>query len=232
MLNNKDIYGLIVIDTSEAAIGILNGNYIECVSEFTSNVMRKHNQGGQSAQRFERLREVSINEFFKKVSDGANNYFLKDFEKYKGIIIGGISPTKENFIKSKHLHHEIRKKIIGVVNTSYTNENGLYELINNSEDIISNNKYKEYDTYMTIFLKNIAIESNKVLYGYDIIYDKIISGNIETILISSEFNIDKTKYILSIANKLNIKTIIIPNDFKNGDILFSVFGGIAALLHY
>ena len=106
MLTEKPIYGLLVIDASDAAIGILCGNRIESVTELTSLVPRKHSQGGQSAARFERLREIAINEFFKKVADAANERFLgiDDFHKrFKGLIIGGLSPTKEAFIPIQQL---------------------------------------------------------------------------------------------------------------------------------
>ncbi|MEC8548670.1 MAG: Vms1/Ankzf1 family peptidyl-tRNA hydrolase, partial [Candidatus Thermoplasmatota archaeon] len=57
MLIDRTSYGLFVIDRGEAAYGIATGKRIHCQEELQSNIMGKHRQGGQSAQRFERLIE-------------------------------------------------------------------------------------------------------------------------------------------------------------------------------
>lgn len=57
MLVDKKSYGLFVIDRSEAAFGIASGKRIHVQEHLVSNIMGKHRQGGQSAQRFERLIE-------------------------------------------------------------------------------------------------------------------------------------------------------------------------------
>ena len=63
MLVEKETLGLIVIDRSEATIGILNGKRLQVVKNIQSRIMGKHRQGGQSAQRFERLIEICAHEY-------------------------------------------------------------------------------------------------------------------------------------------------------------------------
>lgn len=65
MLEEKRTYGLLVVDRSEATIGLLKGKRIEVVKKITSNVPRKHGRGGQSQRRFERLIEIAAHEYFK-----------------------------------------------------------------------------------------------------------------------------------------------------------------------
>ena len=48
----------------------------------------------------------------------------------KGILIGGPSPTKEEFYAGEFLHHELLKKILGLFDIAYTDESGLSELVN------------------------------------------------------------------------------------------------------
>ena len=100
MLGEKEVYGLIVIDRREAYIGFLRGNRIEPVSGVTSMVPGKQRKGGQSSVRFQRLRLIAINEFYKKVGERASDIFLAEkdfFERFKGVLIGGPTPTKEEF---------------------------------------------------------------------------------------------------------------------------------------
>ncbi|MEM0214828.1 MAG: peptide chain release factor aRF-1, partial [Archaeoglobaceae archaeon] len=93
MLREKKLYGLIVLDRREATIGLLKGRRIEVLDYDTSMVPGKHRQGGQSSVRFERLREIAIHEFYKKVGEMATNAFLPHKDKLVGILIGGPSPT-------------------------------------------------------------------------------------------------------------------------------------------
>lgn len=55
----------------------------------------------------------------------------------KGIIIGGPGHTKEDFVKGDYLHHEVKKKIITTVDTSYTGEFGIREVIDKSMDVLT-----------------------------------------------------------------------------------------------
>ena len=68
MLVDKRSYGLFVIDRAEAAYGIASGKRIHVQEHLVSNIMGKHRQGGQSAQRFERLIEEAAHNFFKRAT--------------------------------------------------------------------------------------------------------------------------------------------------------------------
>src|SRR5208283_4494638 len=117
MLEEKYVYGLLVLDRREAYWGFLRGNRIEPIGGSTSTVPGKMRKGGQSAARFGRLREIAINEFYTKVGERSSAIFLAEknfFERFKGLLIGGPSPTKEEFEAGNFLHHEVQKKIIGL----------------------------------------------------------------------------------------------------------------------
>ena len=94
----KTQFGLIVIDRSEAALGILRGATINTLKHMYSQVPSKHGKGGQSKQRFERLIEEAAHEWYKKVAHSATECFLGN--NVEGLLIGGPGATKEYFIKS------------------------------------------------------------------------------------------------------------------------------------
>lgn len=51
-----------------------------------------------------------------------------DHKDLKGVLIGGPSPTKEEFYAGEFLHHELQKKILGLFDTAYTDESGFPSL--------------------------------------------------------------------------------------------------------
>lgn len=111
MLKETKTYGLLVLDRREATIGLLVGKRIESYRHLTSTVPGKQRKGGQSAQRFQQLRLIAIHDFYKKVGEAANEVFMSvDMNDLAGVLIGGPSPTKEEFDSGEYLHHELEKK--------------------------------------------------------------------------------------------------------------------------
>lgn len=163
MLEDKDRYGLVVVDRSEATIGMLVGPRIELIKNIPSRVPSKHGRGGQSQRRFERLIEQAAHEFFKKIADIASEAFLG--QPMKGILVGGPGGTKDFWVEREYLHHELRKIIIDTFDTGYTNEHGLKELVENAAHALSHLEIAHQKEIMRRFMKEV-IKDKKSLASY------------------------------------------------------------------
>ncbi|WP_292393800.1 peptide chain release factor aRF-1 [Methanoculleus sp. UBA303] len=189
MLGEKEIYGLIVIDRREAYIGFLRGNRIEPVNGVTSTVPGKQRKGGQSSVRFQRLRLIAINEFYKKVGDRASDIFLAEkdfFEKFKGVLIGGPTPTKEEFEAGGYLHHELQKRIIGLFDVSYTNESGLAELVESASDALKGLDVIKEKNVMNRFLQELVKDNGAAAYGEESVRKNLELGAVDMLLLSDK----------------------------------------------
>jgi len=188
MLVEKEVYGLIVIDRRESYLGFLRGNRIEPVSGVTSTVPGKQRKGGQSAMRFQRLRLIAINEFYKKVGDRATDIFMAEpdfFNRFKGVLIGGPTPTKEEFAEGEFLHHELQKRVIGLFDVSYTNESGLAELVDAAQEALRGVEVMKEKTVMDRFLKELVKDDGLAAYGEESIRRNLEIGAVDTLLLSS-----------------------------------------------
>ena len=282
MLEEKYVYGLLVLDRREAYWGFLRGNRIEPIGGSTSTVPGKMRKGGQSAARFGRLREIAINEFYTKVGERASAIFLAEkdfFERFKGVLIGGPSPTKEEFEAGAFLHHEIQKKIIGLFDVAYTNEDGLAELVDAAKDALKGMGVVKEKEFMQKFLKELVKDAGLAAYGEESIRKNLEIGAVDTLLLSAnlrksrlrlkcqscdythertvsvepgktvrdislgscpkctapiilEEEIDIIDELAKLADASSAKVEIISDDFEEGSILFTAFGGIAAILRY
>jgi len=134
MMEHSDVYGLIVMDKREAAVGFLKGTSIKMLHHLTSGVPGKSRAGGQSSNRFARLRDEAAKEFYNRVSGIAQKEFIGKKE-LKGILVGGPGHTKEEFME--YLNNELRQKIIAVKDLTYTDESGLYDLVERSQDVLA-----------------------------------------------------------------------------------------------
>ncbi|KAF5087088.1 peptide chain release factor aRF-1 [Methanoculleus horonobensis] len=189
MLGEKEVYGLIVLDRREAYVGFLRGSRIEPVRGVTSTVPGKQRKGGQSSVRFQRLRLIAINEFYKKIGDLASEIFLAEkdfFERFKGVLIGGPTPTKEEFEAGGFLHHELQKRIIGLFDVSYTNESGLAELVENASDALKGLDIIKEKNVMNRFLQELVKDDGAAAYGEESVRKNLELGAVDTLLLSDK----------------------------------------------
>jgi peptide chain release factor subunit 1 len=186
MLEKKDRYGLIVIDRSEATIGMLTGKRIVPFKNLQSLVPSKHGRGGQSARRFERLIEIAAHEYYKKVADIVNETFLAEKE-LKGIIVGGPGPTKEYFVKSEYLHYELQQKIIETFDTGYTDEYGLKELVEKARETLhSLDLMREKDLIQRLLEEIRKPNGGLAVYGEEQIRNALLIGAVDTLILSED----------------------------------------------
>ena len=100
---------------------------------FIANGVIVHN----SAQRFARIREGAYKDHFKKIAEYMKNQFLPLGNNLKGIIVGGPGTTVNDFLQKEYITGDLQKKIIGTKDLSYTEEFGLQELLDKSEDLLA-----------------------------------------------------------------------------------------------
>ncbi len=227
----KDKYGLLVLDKREATIGTLSGKVVEPVKHLTSSVPGKIRKGGQSAQRFQRLREIATDDFYKRIGKHASQIFLQ-IEDLKGIMIGGPSPTKEDFIKGSYLHYELQTKILGEFDIAYTDESGLYELVDAAEEVLEGLDLVREKKLMARFMQLIANNETMVAYGEKEVSGKLEMGAVDTLLISEELDAEFVHELVEKAEMTGSNVEFVSTEFEEGTQLKRAFGGVAALLRY
>ena len=185
MLIDRTSYGLFVIDRGEAAYGIASGKRIHCQEELQSNIMGKHRQGGQSAQRFERLIEEAAHNFFKRATEHACNYWLPNLADIKGIIIGGPGHTKDFVVKNDYFHHEVKKLIREpFFDVGYSNESGLRELVQRAGNLMDQIELDAERELVDNFLREVMQAYPKATYGEMMIRSALDQGAVDTLLLS------------------------------------------------
>jgi peptide chain release factor subunit 1 len=109
----------------------------------------------------------------------------------KAIIVGGPGPTKEDFLKSGLLHDEVVKKIAGVLDAGYTDEQGIKELVNKSGEILADLDILKEKSLIQRFMEELVAGKGLVAYGEGDVRRALEQGAVELLLISEGFR--KTK---------------------------------------
>ena len=188
MLREKETYGILLVDASDATIATLQGKRLEIVRQMHSGVAGKTRAGGQSARRYERLRDMQLNEYFARVGQHANDVFLP-IETLKGIIVGGPGPTKYDFEKGDHLNYQLKNKIIDTVDTAYVEEQGVKEVVDKAPEIMRKVRYIEEKDIMQKFLYEVGHDSGMITYGEAEVRRLLQAGAVRTLIISESLDL-------------------------------------------
>jgi peptide chain release factor subunit 1 len=230
MCDTDETYGLVVMDRRDGDIGNLKGKAIIPLVSTHSNVPGKTRAGGQSAQRFERLREGAAIEFYKRIADYMKEQFL-DNKEVKGILVGGPGRTKNDFVEGNFITNEVKKKIIAIKDLSYTGEFGFQELVEKCEDVLAEEEIAEEKKLMNKFFETLAKDPGKVAYGKVQVLELTKQGAVEILLISEAIDESIEEEFEKEAKPLGSEIKIISTDTREGSQLKEM-GGIAALLRY
>jgi peptide chain release factor subunit 1 len=91
---------------------------------------KKHGRGGQSANRFARLREEKRHAYVRKIAELCVSVFItNDKPNVKGIVMAGSADFKTVIAESDLFDKRLREVIIATFDVSYGGENGLNQAV-------------------------------------------------------------------------------------------------------
>ncbi len=206
MLKDDRIIGLLAIDTQEAGLGIVSGDRWQVIDSLTSGVAGKHRQGGQSARRFERLRDNELNEYYHRIADHAYKVFLEQY-KINGMIVGGPGPTKENFLKEEYLDYRLQKNIIATIDCSYSGDEGIREILDkvHEQGILNDYRLMEEKRLMKKFMTEVYSERGLAIYGFSDVLKSLKNGIVDTVIMIDEIQLEEIRLK---CNKCNAEKVI------------------------
>jgi peptide chain release factor subunit 1 len=205
MLGDKGLFGLIVLDRRESNVGWLKGKRVEPVKSASSLVPGKQRKGGQSAQRFARLRLEAIDNFYQEVAGMADDLFVDKRHEMDGILVGGPSPTKDEFLDGDYLHHELQDLVLGKFDVAYTDESGLYDLVDAASEVLAEHEILQDKQVMERFFEELH-DGDLATYGFGPTRENLIMGSVEQLLLSEDLRADAL-------------TLACPNDHEEYDLV-------------
>ncbi len=206
MLKEKEAYGILLMDSSEATFATLQGRRLNIVTEITSGVPGKMRAGGQSARRFERQREAKVLEFFNRVGKHATDAFL-DTENLKGIIIAGPGPIKYDFQKGDFLHYQLKAKVITSIDTAYVGIQGVKEVVEKAPEIMRRVRYIEETKLMQDFLYEVGHDTGLATYGENEVRHALKMGAVRVLLLSEALDIVRVDVRCTACDSSKLETM-------------------------
>ena len=213
MLKDDNLIGFLAIDAKDAGWGLLQGDKIEVLDHTGSGVAGKHRQGGQSAKRFQKLREMELNYFYNRVAQTTREFFI-DIYPVKGLIISGPGPTKEDFINGNYLEYRLQNNIISTIDASYSGSEGIREAFDKSSDILGSFRMVEEKKLVEDLFREINTNTGKGSYGLQEVIEYLKNNVVSILLITDNTNLHrvegKCKRCNHIQEEIVERPLVIP----------------------
>lgn len=185
MLREENVIGVLALDATEAGLGIVSGDSWDVIDVTSSGVSGKTRKGGQSARRYERLREMELSDYYRRVADHAKKAFLES-NHVKGLIVSGPGPTKDTFVKEGYLDYRLQNAIVGTLDSGYAGREGVRETIEKSGKLLENVRVVEEKKLVQKFLSEVNSDSGLAIYGITDILAALRKAAVDTVLVNDD----------------------------------------------
>ncbi len=208
LLEDNDRFGFIIMDGNGSLFGTLQGNTRSTLLKFSVDLPKKHGRGGQSANRFARIRTERRHNYVRKVAESATSCFItNDRPNIKGLVLAGSAEFKNDLMKSDLFDQRLQPTVIKVVDISYGGENGFNQAIELSSDALRSVKFIHEKKVIGKFFDEIAKDSGKYVFGLKDTIESMEGGCIDILIIWE--NLDY--YRLTIRDSAeNVTTEFVP----------------------
>ncbi len=152
------------------------------VAAYFANGILVHN----SAARYSRLHTEAVEYYYTRIGEAMNAFV--GVKNFKGVIVGGPGPAKHDFVKQSPQNYQL--KILGVVDTGYTDEYGIRETLEKSDEIIAGQEAVVEKKLMDRFMQEVST-GGLAAYGLTDIQAKLASRQISQLLVTEGLELKK-----------------------------------------
>jgi peptide chain release factor subunit 1 len=231
MTTPKSLVVIVLIEGGKVTIGYLRGKNIELVRDEDFYIIGKTRAGGQSARRYQRIREEKMLEFFRHTGKMLNEMLLDDIDNVDAIVLGGNTIRAQEFLEKGELDYRLREKVAEVIiPVSMVDETGLFQAIKEASRVLKETEIYEERQAWDAFMEDLMKGYSTATYGEEEVLEALRQGRAETIMVVEE-GYDKIDELLDEVSNYGTELLIFSPQTESGAQLKS-FGGIAARLRW
>lgn len=189
MLESDDRYGFIIVDGSGTYYAAVSGNVKEKLAYFTVELPKKHGRGGQSKNRFARIRQERRHNYLRKVAEMATQVFItNDRPNVSGLVLAGSAEFKETLFMSDLFDPRLKAVVVKVVDVAHPGEVGLNQAIDLSADSLGNVKIIQEKKLVQKFFDEIATDSQLFCFGIADTMKCVLMGAVKTLIVYEDLD--------------------------------------------
>lgn len=192
MLESDEKFGFIVVDGSGTTYATLCGDVKEKLGSFTVELPKKHGRGGQSKNRFARIRMERRHNYLRKVAEGATQMFItNDRPNVAGLVLAGSAEFKEVLYQSDLFDPRLKAVVLKVVDVAHPGDVGLNQAIDLAADALTGVKLVQEKKLLQNFFDQIACDTQLYCFGVGDTLKCLEAGAIETLILYEDLEMNR-----------------------------------------
>lgn len=216
LLETNERYGFIIVDGNGALYGVLQGNNKSIVSQFSVDLPKKHNKGGQSSNRFAHIRQERRLIYTKKVCEEATKCFIFDNRpNVEGIILAGYADFKSNVFDNSVFDPRLKNIVLRLVDIAYGGEQGFIQAIGLAQDCFKNVRLVQEQKVLNKFYEEITFDTGKLCFGATETIRCLKEGAVELLIVWDNLDL---QYVELKPKKPSDGTEVVIKYLKLGEI--------------
>lgn len=176
--------GFVVIDGHACSFHLLVGNVRQTLFKLEVCLPKKHGRGGQSQNRFARIRDEKRGWYVSKVAELFTQHFMENgLLTVNSLIFAGCAGFKHDL--AKKFDSRVTDKILAYVDVQYGGENGFNQAIELAANVLKDTKFVEEQRLLQSFFDLIVVDG-AYCYSAQPTIDALEQGLIETLIVWEE----------------------------------------------
>lgn len=192
MLASDRKFGFIIIDGQGTLFATVAGSVKERLGQITVELPKKHGRGGQSKNRFGRIRMERRHNYVRKVSELATQYFISnDRPNVAGLVLAGSAEFKDVLAESELLDPRLRAVILQTVDIAHPGDMGLNQAIELAGASLTGVKLVAEKKLLAKFMGEIAMDTRLFAFGAQDTMRCLEMGAVQTLIAHEDLNVNR-----------------------------------------
>lgn len=192
MLESDDKFGFIIVDGTGAMYATVCGDVKERLGSISVELPKKHGRGGQSKNRFARIRMERRHNYVRKVAELATQYFItNDRPNVVGIVLAGSAEFKDTLYMSDLFDPRLKAVVIKVVDIAHPGDIGLNQAIDLASDSLSGVKLIAEKKLLGKFFDEIACDTQMYCFGVKDTMKALEMGACHTVMVFEDLDVKR-----------------------------------------
>lgn len=188
MLEAHERYGFIVVDGNGALFATVCGHVKRILGGFSVSLPKKHGRGGQSKNRFARIRKERRHNYLRRVAEAATQHFISnDRPNVTAMILAGSAEFKTNLAASDLFDPRLKAVVVKCVDVAHGGEMGLNQAVELAADALNGVRLVDEKRVLRRFFDELARDDGGepgtgYAYGAADATRCLVAGAVDTII--------------------------------------------------
>lgn len=192
MLESDEKFGFIIVDGNGAYYYTVAGSQKTKLSSFSVELPKKHGRGGQSKNRFARIRQERRHNYVRKVAEMATQHFItNDRPNVLGIVLAGSAEFKETLFQSDLFDPRLKAVVMKLCDVAHPGDMGLNQAIEMAGDTLTGVKFVHEKKLLTQYMDEIATDSQLFSFGINDTLKCVEMGAVQTLIVYEDLEVNR-----------------------------------------